>query len=162
MEGKTTGSGYITNGANVGGQMFWLKTKKDEVECDGIVGKIAAEAEGHFRSGKMHCAEAVVAAVKNNLAPEISDDVIHMASGFGGGSGSGCICGAIAGGTIALALVLQKDKKRITLCTRELHKWFKDRYGATCCKVITQKGKSGCPLITGNVAGKVAEYLVQG
>ena len=79
--------------------------------------------------------------------------------GFGGGSGAGCICGAVAGGTMALGLVLQDDKKQVKDLTRELHTWFKDEYGATCCKVILQTHKKICPELTGRVAGKVAELL---
>lgn len=139
--------------------MFWFKQKKDEIEVEGLVGKVAAEAEGLYRSGKMHCAEAVLAAIRSNFVPQMPEEVVRMASGFGGGSGSGCVCGAVAGGTIALALVLQEDKKQISSLTKELHKWFKEQYRATCCKVVAQKGKEGCPLLTGNVAGKVAEML---
>ena len=139
--------------------MFWSKSKTDEVAVEGVVGTVAAEAEGLYRSGKMHCAEAVLAAVKNNFAPTVADEVVRLAAGFGGGSGSGCLCGAVAGGTIAIGLVLQDDKKRAMALTRELHKWFKEQYGATCCKIITQSGKGGCAILTGNVAGKVAEML---
>lgn len=139
--------------------MFWSKQKTKEIEGDGLAGKVALEAEGLYRSGRMHCAEAVLAAIKNNFAPELPDEVVQMAAGFGGGSGSGCICGAVSGGTIALGLVLKTDKKRISANTRELHKWFKEQYGATCCKIVTQKGKGGCAILTGTVAGKVAELL---
>ena len=52
-----------------------------------------------------------------------------------GGSGSGCICGAVSGGTVGLGLIL-KDKKGIIHLTRELHTWFKRKYGVTCCKTI--------------------------
>jgi C_GCAxxG_C_C family probable redox protein len=143
--------------------MFWSKQKAGEVgdnTSEGVAEKVANEAEGLYRSGKMHCAEAVLAAVKNNFAAAVPDDVVRLAAGFGGGSGSGCICGAVAGGTMALGLVLQNDKKRAAALTRELHKWFKDQYGATCCKIITQKGKGGCAVLTGAVAGKVAELLL--
>ncbi len=139
--------------------MFWSKTKTDGAAAEGMAGKVAADAEGLYRSGKMHCAEAVLAAVKNNFAPAVDDGVVRLAAGFGGGSGSGCLCGAVAGGTVALGLVLQDDKKRVMALTRELHVWFREQYGATCCKVITQKGKGGCAILTGNVAGKVAELL---
>ena len=142
--------------------MFWSKQKAGEVGdniSEGVADQVANEAEGLYRSGKMHCAEAVLAAVKNNFAAAVPDDVVRLAAGFGGGSGSGCICGAVAGGTMALGLVLPNDKKRATALTRELHKWFKAQYGATCCKIITQKGKEGCAILTGNVAGKVAELL---
>ncbi|HBA87757.1 MAG TPA: hypothetical protein DCZ75_07130 [Geobacter sp.] len=122
---------------------------------------VATEAEGFYRSGKMHCAEAVLASVRNAFVPGVSDDVVRLAAGFGGGSGSGCVCGAVAGGTMAFGLVLQGDKKATSALTRELHRWFKAEYGATCCKVLTANGKSRCLGLTANVAGKVAELLQQ-
>jgi C_GCAxxG_C_C family probable redox protein len=139
--------------------MFWSKQEKSELAGEGVAEKVAIEAEGLYRSGKMHCAEAVLAAIRNNFAPTAADDVVRLAAGFGGGSGAGCICGAVSGGTMALGLVLTDEKKRVAQLTRELHKWFKEQYGATCCKLITARGKNGCPLLTGNVAGKVAEML---
>lgn len=141
--------------------MFWSKQQDAVAENEGVAGKVALEAEGLYLSGKMHCAEAVLAAIKNNFAPLLPDEVVHMAAGFGGGSGSGCLCGAVSGGTISLGLVLKSDKKKVTLLTRELHKWFKGQYGATCCKIVTQKGKGGCGALTGSVAGKVAELLME-
>lgn len=138
--------------------MFWSKEQVDFV--DGVAGQVAAEAESLYRSGKMHCAEAVLSAVKSAFAPKIPDEVIHLAGGFGGGSGAGCICGAVAGGTMALGVVLNGDKKVVAPLTRQLHQWFKQEYRATCCKVITINGKSGCVDLTGRVAGKVAELLI--
>jgi hypothetical protein len=60
---------------------------------------------------------------------------------------------------MAMGLILRGDRKRTAELTRELHRWFRDEFGATCCKVITAKGKGGCPHLTGRVAGKVAELL---
>ena len=139
--------------------MFWSKQKKNDENGPALPEKVATEAEGLYRSGKMHCAEAVLAAIRSNFMPAAGEEIVRLAAGFGGGSGAGCVCGAVGGGTIALGLVLQEDKKRVMELTRELHTWFKGEYGVTCCKVITAKGKSGCPLITGRVAGKVAELL---
>ncbi len=140
--------------------MFWSKKETTEGAGESRADKVAIEAEGFYRSGKMHCAEAVLAAVKNNFLPAAGDDIVRLAAGFGSGSGSGCICGAVSGGTMALGLIAPGDKKRVMELTRELHTWFKGEYGATCCRVLTSKGgKSGCPLITGRVAGKVAELL---
>ncbi len=139
--------------------MFWSKKEASDTLSTSVAEQVAIEAEGHYRSGKMHCAEAVVKALKDRFAPGTGDEIVHLASGFGGGSGSGCICGAVAGATLAMGLILQGDRKRTAQLTRELHRWFKEEYGATCCKLITTKGKSGCPLLTGRVAGKVAELL---
>ena len=139
--------------------MFWKKKDAKETEMNGIAEEVAVAAEGHFRSGKFHCAEAVLKAVKDRLTPETGDELVGLASGFGGGSGAGCICGAVAGGTIAIGHVLQGDKKRAMELTKELQHWFRGEYGATCCKLITTEGKKGCPLLTGRVAGKTAELL---
>lgn len=141
--------------------MSWTKTAVAENEVEGVADEVAAEAEALYRSGKMHCAEAVLAAVKNRFAPELPEQVLGLAAGFGGGSGAGCICGAVAGGTMALGLVLGGEKKEVSPLTKELHRWFKEENRVTCCKVLTAKGKGGCVDLTASVAGKVAEMLVQ-
>jgi C_GCAxxG_C_C family probable redox protein len=120
---------------------------------------VASEAEGLYRSGKMHCAEAVLAAVLRHFMPEAGDDMLWPAAGFGGGSGSGCICGAVVGGTMAIGFILAIDRNRVKRLTKELHRWFKDEYGATCCKTILKTHKNVCYELTGKVAGKVAEML---
>ena len=139
--------------------MFFARKAVTENVEESVAEQVAAEAEKLYRSGKMHCAEAVLASVKNRFSPELGDEVVRLAAGFGGGSGSGCICGAVSGGTMALGLVLDGDKKGASALTRELHGWFKSEYGATCCKILTVKGKSGCLGLTVSVAGKVAELL---
>jgi C_GCAxxG_C_C family probable redox protein len=116
------------------------------------------EAEALYRSGTHHCAEAVMEAIRRHFAPDMPEAVVDTVSGFGGGSGAGCICGAVSAGTVALGLVLH-DKKATTHLTKELHSWFKEKYGVTCCTTIRQTHKGACPVLTGEVAGKVAEML---
>ena len=141
--------------------MFGLGKKKEEDCNDNIVEKVAAEAEGYYRSGKMHCAEAVLLSVARNFMPDTDEEIHRLAAGFGGGSGAGCVCGAVVGGTMAFGLVCGDDRKRVKKLTGELHRWFKDQYGATCCKVILQNHGKRCFELTGRVAGKVAEMLTQ-
>ncbi|SNB47078.1 C-GCAxxG-C-C family protein [Geobacter sp. DSM 9736] len=144
--------------------MFLWRRKaetEDTAETD-FPTRVGADAEGYFRTGKMHCAEAVLYTIRNHFSPETPEDVVRLAAGFGGGSGSGCICGAVSGGTMAIGLVLGGDKKKVNVLTRELHIWFKERYGSTCCRIITTGGKKICPSLTGSVAGKVAELLRRG
>ena len=138
--------------------MFWMK-KEASAEVKDLAGQVAQEAERLYRSGKMHCAEAVLASVKNSFAPQVCAEVVQLAGGFGGGSGAGCICGAVSGGTMALGLVMTGDKKAVSAMTRDLHRWFQEENGATCCKILTAHGKSGCLKLTSSVAGKVAELL---
>lgn len=142
--------------------MFWQKKKQQSLENLELAELCQIEAEALYRSGKYHCAEAVFEAVRRQFAPEMPEAMVATVSGFGGGSSSGCICGAVSGGTVALGLVIGNDKKRITHLTRELHTWFKEKYEFTCCKIIRENHKGVCPTLTGEVAGKVAEMLSRG
>lgn len=138
--------------------MLWFKKKQPSLETLELAELCQVEGEALYRSGRYHCAEAVVEVVRRHFSPETPEAVVNSVSGFGGGSGSGCICGAVSGGTVALGLVLG-DKKLTTHLTRELHGWFKEKYGVTCCKTIRQTHKNACPVLTGEVSGKIAELL---
>ena len=139
--------------------MTWFKKKELSTEELNLVEQCRREAEELYRSGTHHCAEAVLESIRRRFTPELPEAVVQSVSGLGGGSGSGCLCGAISGGTVGLGLALKDDKKAITHMTRELHIWFKEQYGVTCCKTIRQTHKGACPLLTGQVAGKIAEML---
>lgn len=91
--------------------MFWNKNLKPSLEDQEQAKQCQQEAEALYRSGKYHCAEAVMEAVRRHFAAEIPESVVGTVSGFGGGSGSGCICGAVSGGTVAIGLVLGDKKK---------------------------------------------------
>jgi C_GCAxxG_C_C family probable redox protein len=139
--------------------MFWSKKAVPANEYLALPEQCRVEAEALYRSGKYHCAEAVMECIRKHFSPATPESVVATVAGFGGGSGSGCICGAVSGGTVALGLVLN-DKKQTTQLTKELHAWFKEKYGVTCCSVIRKENDKGiCPLITGEVAGKIAEML---
>lgn len=140
--------------------MFWSKKAKTSLEGLELAEQCRQEAEALYRSGKYHCAEAVLAVVIRKLAPEIPESIVHSVGGFGGGSGTGCICGAVSGATVGIGLVL-KDKKLVSHLTRELHAWFKEKYGVTCCKTIRQNHKGICPLLTGEVTGKTVQMLTR-
>ena len=141
--------------------MFRFRKKTEDSFMENDPEKVAADAERLYRSGRMNCAEAVLAAVTRKFMPDAGDEMARIAAGFGGGSGAGCICGAVVGGTMAFGLIFANDRKRVQRLTKELHRWFKDEYGATCCKVILQTHKKICYELTGKVAGKVAQMLTQ-
>lgn len=138
--------------------MFWNKNRTVTNDCIEVSGKCQEEAELLYRSGKFNCAEAVMETVRRHFAADMPESVVNCVSGFGGGSSSGCICGAVSGGTVALGMLLP-DKKITSHLTKELHRWFKEKYGVTCCKTIRQTHKGACPILTGEVAGKIAEML---
>lgn len=141
--------------------MIWSKNEhpsREEIDLAELCGQ---EAEAYYRTGRYHCAEAVLAVVREHFRPDLPEDIIRMASGFGGGSGSGCICGAVAAATLGLGLVLKDDKKQIMHLTRELHAWFKEKYGVTCCRTVRETHKGVCAALTGEVAGKICGMLTR-
>ncbi len=141
--------------------------------------KITKDAENHFRNG-FFCCEALMAAIRDNFELDVPEEVIAMSSGMAVGAGrSGCLCGALNGGILALGLFFgrtqpngPKDPK-VNKCmelTQELHSWFKEANGknSVCCRVLTKefdmgKGehKEQCIYFTGLCAGKVAEIVVR-
>lgn len=139
--------------------MFWSKKAKPSLDGMELAEICQMEAEVLYQSGRYHCAEAVMEVIRKHFVPDVPEAVVGTVSGFGGGSGAGCVCGAVASGTVALGLVLQ-DKKATMHLTKELHVWFREKYGVTCCKTIRANNDKGiCPVLTGEVAGKIAEML---
>lgn len=137
--------------------------------------KVRKTAEGYYRNGDFYCSEAVVKTVKDEFKIDISDDIIKMASGFPVGiGGSGCTCGAVSGGIMALGLVFgrntAKDSKvdKAMVLSKELHDYFKENHKSTCCRILTKGMTLGtethmkqCIFLTGEVAYKVAEIIVR-
>lgn len=143
------------------------------------INKIATDAEDYFREGYF-CCEAMMASIRDNFELDVPKEVIAMSSGMAVGAGrSGCICGALNGGILALGLFFGRTEQngpkdpRVVKCmevTNELHGWFKEASGknSVCCRVLTKefdmgKGehKEQCIDYTGLCAGKVAEIVVR-
>ena len=132
-------------------------------------------AEAYYRDGDFYCSEAVVKTIKDEFQLPISDDIIAAASGFPVGiGGSGCTCGAISGGIMAIGLVFgrteAKDEKvnRTMSLSKELHDTFRERHKTLCCRVLTKDMELGSPKhmdqcisLTGEVAEEVARIIVR-
>lgn len=151
-----------------------MKTKQEV-----SVKEIKQLAEDYYRNGYF-CCEAMMAAIRDGFELDVPDSVIAMSSGMAVGAGrSGCMCGALNGGILALGMMYgrteqngPKDPKVIKCMelTNELHNWFKDATGkkSVCCRVLTRefdmgKGehKEQCIRYTGLCAQKVAEIVIR-
>ena len=140
------------------------------------VQKVRDDAEEYFRRGNFYCSEAVVASVRDNIAPDMPESLIAAASGFPIGVGrSKCMCGAISGGVIALGYVFgrtgpssptdPKSQKTIELAG-ELQQAFRDSHRVLCCSAQTKgmdmasgEHKAQCVSFTGEMAAKTAEII---
>jgi C_GCAxxG_C_C family probable redox protein len=137
--------------------------------------KIRTTAENYYRNGDFYCSEAIVKTIKDEFELPVSDDVIAMASGFPVGmGGSGCTCGAVAGGIMALGLFFGRSKakdervNKTMALARELHDIFTSRHKCLCCRVLTKDMTLGSPehmeqciSFTGEVVEETAKIRVR-
>lgn len=137
--------------------------------------KVRETAEEYYKRGDYYCSEAVVKTIKDTFELDFSDEVIKMASGFPVGiGGSGCTCGAVSGGVMALGMVFgrsdAKDPKvmKTMKLSAELHERFRQKRKFVCCKILTKGMDFGkkehlgqCIAITGEVAEIVADIIAR-
>lgn len=140
-----------------------------------ITERIKRKAESYYRGGDFYCSEAIIKTIKDEFNADISDRIIAMASGFPVGiGGSGCTCGALNGGVMALGLFFGRETgKDIRVnhtmqLSKELHDDFKNTYGSTCCRVLTKGLTLGsenhmkkCIALTGDLAAKTAAIILR-
>lgn len=137
--------------------------------------KIKTTAENYYRNGDFYCSEAILKTIKDEFGLSISDDIVAMASGFPVGiGGSGCTCGAVSGGIMALGLFFgrteAKDLKvnKAMALSKELHDIFKGNHRSLCCRVLTKDMELGSPKhmkqcisFTGEVAEETAKIIIR-
>ncbi|HEX9092365.1 MAG TPA: C-GCAxxG-C-C family (seleno)protein [Coriobacteriia bacterium] len=143
-----------------------------------VVQKVKRDAEEYFRSGGFYCSEAIVASIRDNIAPEMPEAIIAAASGFPVGVGrSKCMCGAVSGGVLSLGYVFGRtepsspaDPKsvRALAAASELEQTFRESHRVLCCSVHTRgmdmasgEHKAQCVLFTGEMAAKTAEIITR-
>lgn len=110
---------------------------------------IGERAENLYCTNQLLCSEAVLVVLNKGLGGGLPDEIaIRLASALPIGMGkSGCTCGALSGAVQAVGLFLGRDRpglpdRRGALSAANLlHNRFKDRFGSTCCRVLSQKVK---------------------
>ncbi|MBZ2174046.1 C-GCAxxG-C-C family protein [Schnuerera sp. xch1] len=141
-----------------------------------LIEEVRKEAEGYFERGEFFCSESVVQTINNLLGKPYDENIVKMASGFPIGMGkSGCLCGAVSGGQMALGMIYgrvhgESMNDKMFPAASSLHDYIKDEYGSTCCRVITKQWagdnfqspgrKKHCIKITGEVAAWIADKLI--
>ena len=95
-----------------------------------------------------NCCQSVLAAFADRLGLD-EQTYRKLGSGFGGGAGTGELCGALSGAIMALGLMTPVDendpvgsKKRTVALSRELQKRFSAQFGALRCQDLL-RNKSG-------------------
>jgi C_GCAxxG_C_C family probable redox protein len=133
---------------------------------------VETRAFAYFQSG-FHCAETVSGTTIALFAKETSTEVPRVASAFGGGIGRTYedVCGALAGGTIAIGYLFGRMTPGENIDTAralaaELRRRFIERFGSTNCRTLLagfgeQENWARCKSMTAEIAGILAEMLVE-
>lgn len=94
----------------------------------------------YYKSG-FSCAESIVMeAIELGLCDE---SMLCAATPFSGGLSSGCLCGAISGSQIVIGMIFGKNNKygNEVIAKKKAQEFitrFKEKYPATCCRVISR------------------------
>ena len=135
-----------------------------------LVKEACNKAGGYYEQG-YNCAEALFLTFREYMTPELSRDLVRMATPFGGGMGrSGCTCGAISGAMLIVGAArgrISADGSRVDSydLAGEFHKRFKSEFGSACCRVLnrhdfhTPEQAKTCHRIIGNSAGLFMQML---
>ena len=134
------------------------------------------KAEAYYRNSEFLCSEAVFSVVNDYLGQPVDARVVKIASGFPVGIGmSGCLCGAVAGGVMALGLKHGREQpgealsEAIFPLSAELHDRFQRRNGSNCCRKLIRNLEFGsdehiqqCIRFTGEVVADVVDLMENG
>jgi C_GCAxxG_C_C family probable redox protein len=116
-----------------------------------IQGKILAEQSVELFKSGLYSSEAILQVFNEHLNLGLSDTAIKMSTGFGAGLGtSKCCCGSLTGTIMVLSAIkgrtsAQESVDEVFALTQVLHDRFKQRFKATCCRVLTKDLEWGTP-----------------
>jgi C_GCAxxG_C_C family probable redox protein len=135
--------------------------------------KNISDSAGDYHNRGFNCAESIFLAFREIAAPDLSEDMVRIATPFGGGIGrSGCVCGALSGAVIILGAARgrttpETPRKESYELSNEFHNRFKSEFGATCCRVLVkdkfgskEQGERCYQIITGS-AELLMKFLVE-
>jgi len=129
--------------------------------------EVRKRAENYF-SQDYNCAQAVALSSVELLGGQTSG-IRQLAAGFGHGMSAGCTCGALAGGVMAISLLLAGPEtkgfdREIAEAAAQLHRKFVNEFGQTCCRGLRKKlspyKNSRCREITSKTAALTMELLL--
>lgn len=143
--------------------------------CSVNLERVRQTAEGYYRNGDYYCSESIVRTIRDEFGLQVPDSAVAMASGFPVGmGGSGCTCGAVAGGIMALGMFFGREKPKdeaVNKCmalSKELHDQFRERHRCLCCRALTKGMELGSPehmtqciSFTGEVAEEAARIIAR-
>jgi len=107
---------------------------------------IGQRAGNLFLTHQLWCSGAVLVTLNRALGGDLTQELaVRLAAGLGDGmGGSGCLCGGLNGGALAIGLFLGTGRlspggdRKVLAATRTLHNQFKAAFGSACCRILTK------------------------
>ncbi len=126
--------------------------------------ELGAQARQLMDTGQALCAPAVLGVLNQRLGGGLSPELVASLTAAlpVGMHGSGCACGALNGGMLALGLFLGQGRA-VKSAARQLHHDFKAAYGSTCCRALTKKAgdRQGRARMCGELTEIAAAHATQ-
>jgi C_GCAxxG_C_C family probable redox protein len=134
--------------------------------------KTPSTAGDCYRRG-CNCAESVVHAFRDRFPFPVSDDLLKVATCFGGGGVGGAgFCGAFSGATMTLSLFVGRSgpegaREPAYTYAREFGQRFVAEFGADTCKALqvhaygSPEQKANCGRIVARAGDMMAEFLAE-
>ncbi len=128
---------------------------------------------GDFYKRDCNCAEAILHAFRNQFPFALSDEVMRIATCFGGGGvGKSGFCGAFSGSIMVLSLLAgrsgpESSREPAYTYAREFGERFVARFGDNSCKALqiyeyhSPEQKSNCGRIIVATGDLLAEFLAE-
>lgn len=98
----------------------------------------------NYHKNGYNCCQSVLAAF-SDVTGLSEGESLRLGSGFGGGAGTGELCGAVSGAVMTLGLLFSGetgDKRRGGAYSREFQKRFRETFGALRCAELLKNPAS--------------------
>jgi C_GCAxxG_C_C family probable redox protein len=149
-----------------------------------VVDRVVDRVGNCYQQHDLCCSESIMVVLNGTFGGGLSGQMaLQMGAGFCHGfGGAGCSCGALAGGVTILSLFLGPhdemglEKKVFQQLVKGLHDDFRQKFGSTCCRVLTKKvrdnkerhqenclmlTKGGAELVVGQLLSHRPELLLE-
>lgn len=145
------------------------------MDTESVVLNVVDRVANCYQQHDLCCSESIMVVLNRTFGGGLSDRVaLQMGSGFCHGlGGAGCSCGALTSGVTILSLFLGPhdemglNKKVFRHLVKRLHDDFRQKFGSTCCRVLTKKVRGdkkrhqeNCLMLTRGGAELVLEQLL--
>ena len=129
-----------------------IKSRPEPLRNAAALAKQVGERSANlFLTRQLWCSGAVLVVMNRALGGDLTQSMaIRLGAGLGDGmGGSGCLCGGLNGGALALGLFLGNGRlspggdQKVLNATHQLHNDFKAAHGSTCCRILTKHVKMG-------------------